>query len=169
MKLLTGFAGTAILVLLYANVAFYRLPDGVQADRVMVEKSARRLTLLQQGVILKKYYIALGRSPIGHKRREGDGRTPEGLYRVDSRKLDSAFHLALHISYPNSRDMDAARKKGINPGGAIMIHGLRNGLGWVGRLHRVVDWTAGCIALTDWEMEELWRAVPDGTPIEIRP
>lgn len=169
MKLLTGFAGTAILSLALRQCGILQAAGwraGGQGDGGKVRASVDPVAA---GSNFKKYYIALGRSPIGHKRREGDGRTPEGLYRVDSRKLGSAFHLALHISYPNSRDMDAARKKGINPGGAIMIHGLRNGLGWVGRLHRVVDCTAGCIALTDWEVEELWRAVPDGTPIEIRP
>ncbi|MHC1741879.1 MAG: murein L,D-transpeptidase family protein [Syntrophobacteraceae bacterium] len=169
IKVMTGLLWTVIVALLYAHTAFQPLPRGVKADRVVVEKSARRLTLLQQGAPVRAYSIALGRSPLGHKEREGDGRTPEGLYRIDSVKLDSAYHRALHISYPDARDAEAARKKGCSPGGAIMIHGIRNGLGWVGRLHRLVDWTAGCIAVTDREIEELWRAVPVGTPIEIKP
>ena len=123
--------------------------------------------LLRQGKPLKVYRSALGSTPIGHKVREGDGRTPEGSYRIDFRKHNSSFHRALHVSYPNARDIQVATSKGVNPGGAIMIHGARNGFGCLGSLHHLVDWTAGCIAMTNWEIEELWRAVPDGTPIKI--
>lgn len=165
-------AGIAFLIaalLACAKSGEKALPAGIRADRVLVLKSERRLVLLKGAEPLKTYRIALGPNPIGHKEREGDGRTPEGVYRIDFRKTDSAFHRALHISYPAPRDVQSARTRGQSPGGAIMIHGIRNGLGWIGRLHRFLDWTSGCIAVTDEEIEELWRVVPDGTVIEIRP
>jgi murein L,D-transpeptidase YafK len=132
-------------------------------------KSERRLLLLRDKETLKAYTIVLGRETHGHKMREGDGRTPEGNYRLDWRNPNSRFHLSLHISYPDDADRARAAGAGVPPGGDIMIHGLRNGLGWIGKLHRFVDWTDGCIALTNREIEEIWRAVDDGTPIEIRP
>jgi murein L,D-transpeptidase YafK len=141
----------------------------LQADRVLVEKGARRLTLLRHGEPLKSYRVALGTSPVGHKEQEGDGRTPEGIYLIDFHKADSDFHRALHISYPSADDTRRAAALGVSPGGDIMIHGLRNGTGLIGAVHRLRDWTAGCIAVTDSEIEQIWRAVPDGTPIEIRP
>ncbi|MDQ3197662.1 MAG: L,D-transpeptidase family protein [Verrucomicrobiota bacterium] len=140
-----------------------------QADRILVEKAARRMTLFRGGTPLKIYRIALGRAPVGHKVQEGDQRTPEGIYSIDRRKPDSDFHRALHISYPSPDDVARARELGVEPGGDIMIHGQPNGRGGVGALHRARDWTAGCIALTDAQIEEIWRSVPDGTPIEIRP
>ncbi|MEY2528096.1 MAG: hypothetical protein QOJ05_186 [Verrucomicrobiota bacterium] len=139
------------------------------ADRVLVEKGARRLTLLNRGAILKSYPVALGREPIGAKEEEGDQRTPEGLYRIDFHKRDSDYHLALHVSYPEQRDIERAAARGVSAGSDIMIHGLPNGRGWIGRFHRRSDWTAGCVAVTDFEIEEIYRAVPDGTSIEIRP
>ena len=169
MKFLASIVGIIAVLMIWANLEGQPLPGDLRADKIVLEKSERRLVLVSQGKALKVYRVALGHAPVGHKEREGDGRTPEGLYRIDSRKADSAFHRALHISYPNARDVQAARSRGRSPGGAIMLHGMRNGLGWIGKLHRFVDWTAGCIAVTDREIEELWRAVPDGTPIEIRP
>jgi murein L,D-transpeptidase YafK len=139
------------------------------ADYVVVEKSSRRLTLYANGLPLKSYGISLGRTPDGPKAQEGDNRTPEGTYSIDGRKSDSTYHRALHVSYPNARDRDRAKTLGVAPGGDIMIHGIRNGFGWVGSLHRVVDWTRGCIAVTDAEIEEIWRVVPNGTSVEIRP
>lgn len=139
------------------------------ADRVLVEKGARRLTLLNKGAILKSYPVALGREPIGAKEEEGDQRTPEGIYRIDFHKRDSDYHLALHVSYPEQRDIERASARGVSAGSDIMIHGLPNGRGWIGRFHRRSDWTAGCVAVTDFEIEEIYRAVPDGTSIEIRP
>ena len=141
----------------------------MQANRILVEKSARRLTLLHDTHVLKTYQIALGGSAIGHKEQEGDGRTPEGIYTIDFHKPDSDYHLALHISYPNETDRARAALRGVSAGSDIMIHGLRNGAGTIGAAHRLRDWTAGCIAVTDAEIEEIYRAVPDGTPIEIRP
>lgn len=143
--------------------------SGAKSDRIRVEKAARRLTLFRGTTALKSYRIALGREPIGPKREEGDRRTPEGLYKIDRRKPDSDFHLALHISYPNAQDVAQAEARGVSAGSDIMIHGLRNGSGWLGKLHRRRDWTNGCVAVTNREIEEIWRVVPDGTPIEIRP
>lgn len=139
------------------------------ADKLLVEKSKRQLTLFANGKVLKVYRISLGKQPTGAKEREGDQKTPEGNYIIDYHKRDSNYHLALHISYPNEDDLERARRDGVSPGSAIMIHGIRNGLGWLGELHQAWDWTGGCIAVTNEEMEELWQAVPDGTPIEIRP
>jgi murein L,D-transpeptidase YafK len=145
------------------------LPGGTTADLIVVDKSDRVLTLFRGGRALKSYRIALGSDPIGPKQQEGDGRTPEGRYTIDARRRDSAFHRALHVSYPNALDRKAARRRGVSPGGDIMIHGLPNGMGGLGSLHRLRDSTRGCIAVTNEEIEEIWRAVPDGTPIEIRP
>jgi murein L,D-transpeptidase YafK len=135
----------------------------------LVLKAPRRLLLLRGDRVLRDYEIALGRSPTGPKRRQGDGRTPEGRYRIDSRIVDSRFHRALHISYPSRDDLDFARRAGIAPGGDVMIHGLPNGERWVGEVHLEYDWTNGCIGVTDDEMDEIWELVDDGTPIEIRP
>jgi murein L,D-transpeptidase YafK len=145
------------------------LPPGARADRVLVLKAERRLILLKDGAELKSYRIALGANPVGHKTRQGDSRTPEGLYTIDYRNPRSAYHRSLHISYPNAADRATARAAGVSPGGDIMIHGIRNGMDWLGDQHRQVDWTDGCIAVTDTEIEEIWGAVADGTPIEIRP
>lgn len=160
-----GAAGIAI----GAHLNLRPLLSNVTADRVLVEKAARRLTLLRNGASLKTYRVALGRAPVGPKEQEGDQRTPEGIYLIDFHKEDSDYHLALHVSYPEQRDIDRAAAAGVPPGCDIMIHGIRNGKGWIGAFHRMTDWTAGCIAVTDFEMEEIWRAVPDGTTIEIRP
>ena len=156
-------------ILIGAHLNLHPLPSNTTADRVLVEKAARRLTLLRNGTPLKVYRVALGHASLGPKEREGDQRTPEGLYSIDFHKEDSDFHRALHVSYPEQRDIDRAAASGVSPGCDIMIHGIRNGLGWIGAFHRRTDWTAGCIAVTDFEIEEIWRAVPDGTPIEIQP
>jgi murein L,D-transpeptidase YafK len=136
---------------------------------VLVLKGPRRLLLLRDDRVLRDYEIALGSQPTGPKRRRGDGRTPEGRYRLDGRSRHSRFHRAIHVSYPNDRDLDFARRAGIDPGGSVMIHGLPDGGRWVGELHREYDWTNGCIGVTDDEMDEIWELVDDGTPIEIRP
>lgn len=145
------------------------LPANALATRVVIEKGARRLTLLQNARALKTYRVALGSNPVGRKQQEGDRRTPEGSYVIDAHKADSAFHRALHISYPNAADRASAASRGVSPGSAIMIHGLPNDMAWLGTLHTLTDWTQGCIAVTNEEIEELWRAVPDGTPVEIKP
>lgn len=140
-----------------------------QADRVLVEKSKRKLTLFSRGDIIKEYDISLGRKPEGHKVRMGDNKTPEGLYYIDYRVRDSDFHLALHISYPNVLDKLRARDLGVSPGGNIMLHGLKNEDKDIKRVHGVFDWTNGCIAVTNGEIEEIWKMVPNGTPIYILP
>ncbi len=145
------------------------MPAGTEADRIIVEKSKRTLTLLRGKTVLKHYPISLGREPIGAKEREGDGKTPEGIYRIIAHKPDSSFHRALRVSYPDAADIERAQKQGVSPGSDIMVHGIRNGLGWIGRAQRALDWTAGCIAVTNPEIEELFAAVPDGAVIEIRP
>jgi murein L,D-transpeptidase YafK len=140
-----------------------------RATAIVVEKQARRLTLRRGDKILATYQASLGSAPIGHKEREGDGRTPEGLYSIDFKHPRSRFHLALRISYPNSADRDSARRRGVTPGGDIMIHGLPNGLGWLGNLHLARDWTDGCVAVTNEQIEEIWALVEVGTPVEIKP
>ena len=145
------------------------LHEGFRIDRIEVSKSARALSVFHHGRRIKTYSVALGRQPVGRKEQEGDMKTPEGLYTIDYRNRQSDYHLALHISYPDPDDVTRAAIRGVSPGCDIMIHGLPNGQGWLGTLHRQKDWTAGCIALTDEEIEELWRITPDGTPIEIRP
>ena len=140
-----------------------------QADFVRVYKAERRLVLFANHLPMDEFQIALGSRPIGHKRQQGDGRTPEGVYTIDWRKADSAFFRALHISYPNAMDRRSARERGVSPGGAIMIHGLPNGLGMIGSHHILRDWTDGCIAVTNEEMALLWERVPDGVTIEIFP
>jgi murein L,D-transpeptidase YafK len=135
----------------------------LRADQVVVNKSRRELLLLRGNVILRQYRIALGRDPIGHKQCEGDGRTPEGRYTIDRRNPKSKYHLSLHISYPNADDVARAQAAAVEPGGDIMIHGLKDGE------LRDGDWTQGCIAVTNEEMEEIWGLVPDGTVIVIEP
>ena len=139
------------------------------ADRVLIEKKARRLTLFTKGEVIKTYKIALGGNPVGPKEREGDQKTPEGTYIIDSRNGNSGYHLSLHISYPNENDKRHAQELGVSPGGDIMIHGIKNGFGTLGAAHAANDWTEGCIAVTNQEMEEIYRFVPNGTVVEIRP
>lgn len=167
--ILAALASAAAAVGAWAHLPGDALPADAVADRVVVEKGARRLTLYRGGEALKTYRVSLGAAPAGHKEREGDERTPEGRYVLDARKENSAFHRALHVSYPDSADVARAAARGESPGGAIMVHGLPNRAPFLGRLHRLADWTDGCIAVTNREMDEIWRAVPVGTPIEIRP
>jgi murein L,D-transpeptidase YafK len=167
LTVFTLMAAVSIFVFAYYNRN--RVPASVTADRVLVEKAERKLSILHHGKILKSYRIALGQNPTGAKEQEGDMKTPEGIYKIDSRNPNSDYHLALHISYPSEEDTVRAAARGVNAGFDIMIHGLPNGRGWIGPSHRATDWTAGCIAVTDDEIEELWRVVPDGTTVEIRP
>lgn len=141
----------------------------LKVDRIVVLKSARRMNLLYRGRVVRTYSIALGFAPKGHKAKEGDGRTPEGLYRIDARNPKSSYHLSLRISYPNARDRARARRNGVSPGGQIFIHGQPN---WLGGAARVVklpgDWTLGCIAVSNRDIREIWSAVKIDTPIELR-
>ena len=158
-----------IAVSLYANVHENPLPSDVTADQIVVEKSNRKLLLMKKNKVIKKYKISLGRNPNGHKEKQGDFKTPEGTYIIDHRNPNSKYHLSLHISYPNEKDKNFALAQGVSPGGDIMIHGIRNGLGLIGRLHTLFDWTQGCIAVTNPEIKEIWNAVPKETKITITP
>lgn len=158
-----------ILPLLLIFVFAASATESVLIDKILIEKKARSLTLLSKGNVVKTYKIALGRNPEGAKEKEGDNKTPEGIYKIDSRKDKSAYHLALHISYPNEKDKNRAKELGVSPGGSIMIHGIKNGLGWVGSFHRWFDWTKGCIAVTNKEIEEIYKLVPNGAVVEIKP
>lgn len=139
------------------------------ADRVVVRKAERVLELHREGNVLRSFPIALGFEPEGHKRRQGDGRTPEGVYVVDARHETRRYGPGLHISYPRPEDVRSARERGVEPGGGIFIHGLPVGLSIIGEAHADFDWTNGCIAVTDAQLEEIWARVADGTPIEILP
>lgn len=140
-----------------------------KADLVLVVKSESKLYLKKNGKILKTYKVSFGADPKGHKQRQGDERTPEGRYILDYKKNDSDFYKAIHISYPNEQDKQRASQAGVDPGGAIMIHGQKNGWGWFSWVTQRFNWTDGCIAVSDRQMEEIWQAVDVGTPIEIRP
>lgn len=162
---------TALVQLLCAPTA--RAESALRAeappDLIVVRKAKREMLLLREGRPLRTYAIALGRTPIGPKRRQGDGKTPEGEYTITGRNKQSSYHRSLRISYPAPDDLARARRSGVSPGGDIMIHGLPNGLGRLGAAHRQNDWTEGCIAVTNDEIEEIWRLVPNGTPIRIEP
>jgi murein L,D-transpeptidase YafK len=143
--------------------------NSLHADRVVVLKKKRTLQLLSQARVIKTYKVALGGDPVGPKLQQGDHKTPEGIYVLDSRNPHSQFYKSIHISYPNVGDRAAARQKGVSPGGDVFVHGLPNSYGWVGASHRLKDWTDGCVAVTNQEIDEIWQAVPNGTPIEIKP
>ncbi len=138
------------------------------ADRVVIEKSKRTLTAYSGKNVIASYRVALGREPLGPKTCKGDYRTPEGHYKVIGRNPLSNYYRSLTLNYPNAEDIANARKIGCNPGGNIVIHGLENGYDWVGRTHCSVDWTSGCVAVTNQEMDRLWQIIPVGTPVEIR-
>jgi murein L,D-transpeptidase YafK len=144
-------------------------PPQTKTDHVVVLKSERTLQLWSQGKMIRTYKVALGGTPVGAKERQGDHKTPEGQYVLDRRNPKSKFYKSLHVSYPNEQDRRRAAAHGVAPGGDIMIHGLPKGFGWLGAAHRQQDWTDGCVAVTDQEIDEIWELVPDGTPIEIRP
>ena len=139
------------------------------ADHVVVRKAERKLYLYRGEELLGAYRIALGLNPVGHKERENDYKTPEGHYTLAQRNTRSSYFLSILVSYPNAEDMRRAHQRGWSTGGSIMIHGLPNGYAWVGAAHRLHDWTAGCIAVTNPEIEEIVKLVPLGTPVEIRP
>jgi len=144
-------------------------PKQYDADSIVLDKSDRTLTMYFRGAKVKEYDVALGKNPVGDKLRRGDGRTPEGLYYIEGRNPGSKYHLSLRISYPSAQDRATAARHGANPGGDIMIHGLPPAFATVGALHRQQDWTEGCVAVTNAEIEEIWRAVPNGARILIKP
>lgn len=136
---------------------------------VLVVKSESKLYLKSDDKILKEYHVVFGANPKGHKIQEGDERTPEGDYILDYKKKDSSFYKAIHISYPNENDKKRAKNSGVNPGGFIMIHGQKNGIGWLSFISQRFNWTNGCIAVTNKEMDEIWGLIDAGTPIRITP
>lgn len=138
-----------------------------KVDLVKVDKSANKMYLMEGETIFKEYHVALGANPQGHKQQEGDKRTPEGTYTLDYKKEDSAFYRSMHISYPNKKDIENAKKRGVSPGGFIMIHGQPNRLGWLSTMNQNFNWTDGCIALTNKEMDEFMDLVAVGTKIQI--
>jgi murein L,D-transpeptidase YafK len=147
------------------------LPTEIPAksDRIVIEKSKRMLSLMDGAKVVRSYKVALGRQPEGAKDRQGDHKTPEGIYSVDAKNPDSRFHKALHLSYPSAADRERAKKLGVDPGGDVEIHGLGSLWGWVGSKHRLMDWTDGCIAVTNEEIDEIYLLIKLGTPVEIDP
>lgn len=143
------------------------LPQGTIIDKLVVYKSERKMEAYSKGKLIKTYNVALGKDPVGHKQFEGDKKTPEGVYSINDRNPRSAYHKNLGVSYPNESDKANAVKLGKSPGGDIKIHGLKNGRGYIGKFHRAKDWTNGCIAVTNDEMDELYAAVKKGAEIEI--
>lgn len=143
------------------------IPSDVIIDKVFVDKSARTLQLLSDDKVIKSYHIALGGNPIGHKQQQGDQRTPVGSYTLDYKNEKSKFYRSIHVSYPNTTDKARAKSRGVSAGGDIMIHGQKNGFGALGLLNQQRDWTEGCIAVTNDEMDEIMAALKVGTPIEI--
>jgi murein L,D-transpeptidase YafK len=139
------------------------------ADSIVVEKAKHTLTLFAAGAPVRTYQVALGKQPTGDKIKIGDGRTPEGVYHIDYRNPESKYHMSLHISYPDAAHAQRASSLGTSPGGDVMIHGLPPRYASIGAAHREYDWTEGCIAVTNAEIEEIWRAVPNGAPIQIKP
>jgi murein L,D-transpeptidase YafK len=163
------FISVVISICVYFNYSKNRLPENIRkADKVLVLKSKREMHLLREGEIIRTYRISLGDDPVGHKEKEGDEKTPEGNYILDWRNSKSVCYKSIHISYPNETDKAKAKKLGVPPGGNIMIHGLHKSLNWLGSLHVNEDWTDGCIAVTNEEMDEIWRCIKYGTPIEIK-
>ena len=161
------FPGGAVALFVLAFLASARAADKPVADRILIVKSTRTMTLFHGERALKTYKVALGSMPVGPKQIQGDHKTPEGSYTIVSRNEHSQFHLALRISYPNAADRARARRLGASPGGDIMIHGLPNG--FADAQYRRTDWTDGCVSVTNSEIEEIWRLAPVGTRVEIRP
>ncbi|TQV78770.1 L,D-transpeptidase family protein [Exilibacterium tricleocarpae] len=153
-----------IIILLFLLFSYAAWSD---ADLVKVDKSERKMYLLSGAKVIKEYHISLGANPAGHKQQEGDEKTPEGSYTLDYKKEDSSFYRAMHISYPNETDKKLAQAKGVSPGGFVMVHGQRNWLGWLAPIAQSFDWTNGCIAITNSEMDEFMSLVKTGTEIQI--
>jgi murein L,D-transpeptidase YafK len=158
------------LILLWLIVCQSVIAGNVQkADEVLVIKSEKRLYLLHRDEPFASFPVTFGSNPKGHKQMRGDGRTPEGSYVLDYKNPNSKFYKSIHISYPDQRDRDHARRNGMDPGGDIMIHGQPNGYGWAAPVLQLFSWTDGCVALSDSNMDVIWESVDPGTPIEIRP
>jgi murein L,D-transpeptidase YafK len=140
-----------------------------KADAVLVIKSEKRLYLMRGGAQLASFPVTFGGQPTGHKKERGDQRTPEGNYVLDYKNSNSKYYKSIHISYPNRQDRIDAVRRGVDPGDDIMIHGQLNGWQWASPIVQLFSWTDGCIALSNRNMDRVWRAIEPGTPIEIRP
>jgi len=162
-----------ILIIIFGVVIYYfypekKLPKGKIIDKIEVYKSKRKMFVYSDGKLLKTYTISLGRNPVGHKEVEGDFKTPEGIYEINAKNPNSGYHKNLGVSYPNEKDIEHAKSLGKSPGGDIKIHGIRNGSGFISKFQRWKDWTAGCIAVTNDEVDELYESVKIGAKIEIK-
>ena len=164
-----------IVRFLFAGLIVYyfypddKLADNIQIDNIVVYKSKREMLVFSNGQLLTTYKISLGKQPVGAKEFEGDKKTPEGIYFINDKNPNSSYHKNLGISYPNKNDIENAKKIGKSAGRDIKIHGLRNKMGFIGKFHRWFDWTLGCIAVTNDEIDELYKTIKIGTPIEIKP
>ena len=157
---------SASFILIFLTQSVFAITK--QADYILVEKTKHTLTLFKNNEAIKIYRVAIGRGGLGQKDSQGDNRTPEGIYKIDYRNPNSLYYKSLHIGYPNPSDTTRIRQQGNSPGGDIMLHGIKNGLGWLGKAHHFIDWTKGCIAISNAEIDEIWQLVPDGITIEIR-
>ena len=165
MKATSKIIITAIAFLLCSGMAY----SEQTADFVLVVKSESRLYLIREGEEFAAFRVVFGSNPKGHKQQQGDERTPEGRYTLDYKNANSAYYKSIHISYPNAKDRENARKRGVDPGGHIMVHGQRNGYEVFSVFAQLFNWTNGCIALSNRDMDVVWQTVNPGTPIEIRP
>lgn len=163
-----------LLTLIIIGLIYYFLPEtplppDITIDKLIVTKSQRTMEAYSNGQLIKTYKISLGRNPLGDKEYQGDKKTPEGEYTINDKNPNSGFYKNLGVSYPSTMDKREAERRGLDPGGEIKIHGLGDGVGYIGKFHRLFNWTAGCMAVTDNEIDELYNAVDLGTPIIIKP
>lgn len=163
------FFNLSLIVALFLILQAVNVESVQKADAVLVIKSQNRLYLMKKGERIASFYVTFGQNPVGHKQQQGDERTPEGHYLLDYKNRNSKFYKSIHISYPNAKDRANAKRRGVDPGGDIMIHGQTNGWGWASPIVQFFPWTDGCVALTNVNMDRVWEAVDPGTPIEIRP
>ena len=162
------FRNCIFLTLLFTLSTAYSV-SSQKADSVLVVKSERRLYLIHKGESFASYKVTFGGDPNGHKQAQGDQKTPEGEYVLDYKNENSNYYKSIHISYPNKKDRENAKRLGVSPGGDIMIHGQLNGWEWAAPIVQLFSWTDGCIALSNKDMDQVWLAIDPGTPIEIRP
>jgi murein L,D-transpeptidase YafK len=165
MKIIAPALAIVVALLVHTNPVY----GEQKADHVLVVKSESRLRLIKEGEVFASFPVTFGGDPKGHKQQQGDERTPEGEYILDYKNANSSYYKSIHISYPNAKDREEARKRGVNPGGDIVIHGQKNGWGRFSFIAQRFNWTRGCVALSNKDMDAVWDAVDVGTPIEIRP
>ena len=159
--------GIIFLIIPLSVSAVVNKSDFTQIDYIMINKKQRIMRVYKQGVLLRKYSIALGFETVGPKQFAEDGKTPEGIYKITAKNPNSNYHKSLRISYPTNQQIQFARAQNKSPGGDIMIHGLARKFSWVGKAHTLFDWTKGCIAVTNEQIDEIYPAVALGTTVEI--